>query len=306
MHRYFLPGLLVLFLSACQPEGGEPAQPAEPAAETPTVEDTVESSAERLDRVLAAQPEDAQARYAFRNPKETLELFGVEPGMTVVEGLPGGGWYTKILLPYLGAEGQLIGAAYELDMYALFPFATEEFLARQASWTTDWAAGAEGWRGDDGAAVTATRFGSMPAEVDGTVDAVLMVRALHNLARFENAGEGPFLTTALADAFRVLKPGGVLGVVQHHARDEMPDDWASGENGYLKKQTVIDAAAAAGFELVADVDINANPDDQPTTEDIVWRLPPNLSTSRDDPELRESLSAIGESNRMTLKFVKPE
>ncbi len=225
--------------------------------------------------------------------------------MTVVEALPGGGWYTKILLPYLGGEGTLIGAAYELDMYSLFPFANEEFLARQANWTTDWAAGAEGWRGDDGASIVATRFGSMPAEVDGTVDVVLMIRALHNLARFENSGDGPYLSTAFGDAFRVLKPGGVLGVVQHHARDDMPDEWATGENGYLKTQTVIDAATAAGFEFAEASDINANPNDQPTTDDIVWRLPPGLMTSQDNEELRAELAAVGESNRMTLKFVKP-
>jgi predicted methyltransferase len=191
-------------------------------------------------------------------------------------------------------------------MYALFPFATEEFMARQENWTTDFVAGAEGWRGDSGASVVATRFGSMPGDVDGTVDVVLMIRALHNLARFENAGDGPYLTTALADAYRVLKPGGVLGVVQHHARDDMPDDWANGQNGYLKKQRVIDAAIGAGFELVGESDINANANDQPTTDDIVWRLPPGLLTSEDDPDLRAELEAVGESNRMTLKFVKPE
>ena len=86
----------------------------------------------------------------------------------------------------------------------------------------------------------------------------------------------------------------------------MPDDWASGQNGYLKKQAVIDAATAAGFELADESDMNANPDDQPTTDDIVWRLPPGLLTSEDDPDLRAELEAVGESNRMTLKFVKPE
>ena len=297
--------LAVLGLAACQPAERPPAATEAPAAE-PAAATASESPAAPLTAVLAAQADDVQARYAFRHPAETLQFFGVEPGMTVVEALPGGGWYTRILLPYLGAEGSLIGAAYELDMYGLFPFANEEFLAQQANWTTDFAAGAENWRGDDGAGVTATRFGSMPAAADGSVDVVLMIRALHNLARFENAGEGPFLTTALTDAFRVLKPGGVLGVVQHHARDDMPDDWASGENGYLKKQFVIDAATAAGFELVGDSDINANPNDQPTTDDIVWRLPPGLLTSQDDPELRAELEAVGESNRMTLKFMKPE
>jgi predicted methyltransferase len=303
--RLLLLGIAAASLAACQSGEQPPAEamaPADNAAE-PAV---AASPAEALAGVLAAQPEDVQARYRYRNPAETLAFFGVEPGMTVVEALPGGGWYTKILLPYLGSEGTLIGAAYALDMYALFPFATEEFLAQQENWTTDFVAGAEGWRGDDGASVVATRFGSMPADIDGTVDVVLMIRALHNLARFENAGEGPYLTTAFQDAFRVLKPGGVLGVVQHHARDDMPDEWASGQNGYLKKQTVIDAATAAGFEFVDESAVNANPNDRPTTDDIVWRLPPGLLTSEDDPKLRAELEAVGESNRMTLKFKKPD
>lgn len=302
--RYFLTLLAATCLAACQPSGdtstttaADDAPETSPAAEAPT--------APSLDVILLAQPEDVQARYEHRHPKETLEYFGVEPGMTVVEALPGGGWYSKILVPWLGSDGSLIGVAYELDMYALFPFANDEFLARQANWPTDFEAGAASWGGDDGASVVATRFGSMPAEADGSVDVVLMIRALHNLARFENAGEGPYLTTAMNDAFRVLKPGGVLGVVQHHARDDMPDEWASGENGYLKKQTVIDAATAAGFEFAGESDINANPNDQPTTDDIVWRLPPSLATSGEDPELRAELEAVGESNRMTLKFVKP-
>jgi predicted methyltransferase len=302
--RLLILGIAAASLAACQSDE-QPANEAAGAADA-VAETAVEASpAELLAEVLAAQPEDMQARYPYRNPAETLAFFGVEPGMTVVEALPGGGWYSKILVPYLGSDGTLIGAAYALDMYALFPFATEEFLARQENWTTDFVAGAEAWRGDDGASVIATRFGSMPAEADGSVDVVLMIRALHNLARFENAGEGPYLTTALEDAFRVLKPGGVLGVVQHHARDDMPDDWASGQNGYLKKQSVIDAATAAGFELVDESDVNANPNDQPTTEDIVWRLPPGLLTSEDDPDLRAELESVGESNRMTLKFVKP-
>lgn len=301
--RYSLTLLAALALAACQPSGQE--APASDEAAAPEEAAATSPAPPTLDDILAAQPEETQARYAFRHPKETLEFFGVERGMTVVEALPGGGWYSKILVPLLGSEGSLIGAAYELDMYALFPFANDEFLARQANWPTDFEAGAASWSADDGASVVATRFGSMPAEADGSVDVVLMIRALHNLARFENAGEGPYLTTALADAFRVLKPGGVLGVVQHHGRDEMPDDWATGENGYLKKQTVIDAATAAGFELAGESDINANPNDQPTADDIVWRLPPSLATSRENPELRAELEAVGESNRMTLKFVKP-
>ena len=302
--RYLILLAAAAGLAACQPSSEQASAPAtEPAASEPEAAAAPEPAS--IDTILAAQPEEAQARYPHRNPKETLEFFGVERGMTVVEALPGGGWYTRILLPYLGGEGTLIGAAYEYEMYGLFPFASEEFMQRQANWTTDWAAGAEAWRGDDGASILATRFGSMPADADGTVDVVLMIRALHNVARFQNEGEGEYLDTALNDAYRVLKPGGVLGVVQHHARDDMPDEWANGATGYLKKQFVIDAATAAGFELDGESDINANPNDQPTTDDIVWRLLPGLRTSEDDDELRAELEAVGESNRMTLRFVKP-
>jgi predicted methyltransferase len=224
--------------------------------------------------------------------------------MTVVEGLPGRGWYTKVLLPYLGSEGHVIGGTYAMDMWPNFPFATEEFMKMQSTWVTDWPAGAEEWRGDSGATLAAFNLGSMPAEMNGTADVVFFARVLHNLARFES--KGGFLTAALADAYAVLKPGGTFGVVQHHARDEMTDDFADGSHGYLKKSFVISAAQSAGFEFVAETDINANPADQPTEEDIVWRLPPTLGTSGDNPELKAELEAVGESNRMTLKFRKPE
>ncbi|MEM1439829.1 MAG: methyltransferase [Pseudomonadota bacterium] len=257
-----------------------------------------------LQATLDAQPEEAQARYIWRHPGETLEFFGIEPGMTVVEGLPGGGWYTKILLPYLGSDGTVIGVDYALDMFPLFGFFSEERLEAKKTWATDWVKEADGWRDDDDAGVEAFVFGSRDAaQFDGRADAVLMVRALHNLARFES--EGGYLTTAMADAHAVLKSGGVLGVVQHEARAEMPDDWAGGQNGYLKRDFVIAAAEAAGFEFVEASDINANPADQPTAEEFVWRLPPSLNGARDNPELRDAMVAIGESNRMTLKFVKP-
>jgi predicted methyltransferase len=86
----------------------------------------------------------------------------------------------------------------------------------------------------------------------------------------------------------------------------MPDEFADGSRGYLKKGFVIAAAEKAGFEFVAESDVNANPKDQPSEDDIVWRLPPTLGTSGEDPELRAELEAVGESNRMTLKFRKPE
>ena len=261
-------------------------------------------AAEKLAAVLAEQPEEVQARYPYRHPAETLEFFGIVPGMTVVEALPGGGWYTKVLLPYLGSEGSLIGADYSRDMYPLFGFFDEEFLKEKETWVADFTADAKGWSGDDGASVTAFAFGSMPEEMKGTAEAVLFIRALHNLARFE--GEGGFLTAALEDAYDILKPGGIVGVVQHQARDGMSDEWAGGQNGYLKKSFVIAKMQETGFEFVAGIDINMNGKDQPTDEDKVWRLPPALATSRDNPELKAEMEAIGESNRMTLKFRKPQ
>lgn len=258
---------------------------------------------ERLAAVLAAQPETVQARYEWRHPQETLEFFGIEPGMTVVEALPGGGWYSKILLPYLGLEGKLVGADYSLDMYPLFGFFSDEILESKKTWVTDWSAEAQGWRGENDAAVSAFVFGALPEDMHGTADAVLFIRALHNLHRFEP--QGGFLSTALKNAHDVLKPGGVLGVVQHQAAEDKSDDWANGARGYLKKSAVIAFMQAAGFELVAESAINENPRDQPGEKDVVWRLPPTLSIEDGNEETADAMRAIGESNRMTLLFRKP-
>ncbi len=298
MHKYIL--LLAAFaVAACQPATESAPEPAAEEEATAAV-----TEQDRLAAVLEAQPEEMQARYAYRSPKETIEFIGIEPGMTVVEGLPGRGWYTKLLLPYLGSEGHLIGASYAMDLWPNFGFATEEFLETQSTWSTDWPVEAEEWRGDSGATIAAFNFGAMPESMAGTADAVFLARVLHNAARFESMR--PFLAELLGDCFTVLKPGGVLGVVQHHARDDMSDEFADGSKGYLKKAFVIAAAEAAGFEFVAESDINANPKDQPSEDDIVWRLPPSFATSREDAELKAQMEAIGESNRMTLRFRKPD
>lgn len=300
---------LTLILLGCNPS----PPPVEPQAGTPegpapatgagdeTAGET--GPAARLETVLAAQPEDVKARYEYRHPQQTLEFFGIEPGMVVVEALPGDGWYSRILVPYLGPDGRLVGANYAHDMWPKFGIFDQPFIDSMETWVQDWPTEAREWQGDDGAAVAAFEFGSLPADMEGTADAVLLIRALHNLARFE--GDGGYLTTALRDTYKVLKPGGVVGVVQHEAREEMPDQWANGNAGYLKEQFVIDRMKKAGFEYVASSDVNENPKDQPTTKDIVWRLPPGLQTSSEDPALRAQMEAIGESNRMTLKFRKP-
>ena len=297
MHRLFVL-LAMMTLIACN---------SEPTATTQTQEPQTETAAPQalsLAALLDAQPEKVKARYQYRHPQETLECFGIEPGMTVMEALPGGGWYSKILLQHLGNDGHLIGADYAPEMYAKFGFFDEEFMQSRETWIGDWTAEAESWRGDDDASVSAFVLGSLPTEMASTVDAVFLVRALHNLARFEP--DGGFLTAALQDTFKILKPGGIVGIVQHRSWDDMSDEWASGENGYLKQGFVIAQAQAARFQFVASSDVNMNDNDRPTEEEVVWRLPPSFDGSADDPEMRAAVEAIGESNRMTLKFVKPE
>lgn len=304
--------LLALGLAACQqsdaPDSAAQA-PADagapvtgPAVAAPEPEAALPAGA-ALAAVLAAQPEEVQARYAQRHPQETLEFFGIEPGMTVLEALPGGGWYTKILAPYLGVDGTLVGVDYDKALFPLFGFMSDEQLQAKETWPADWAAQARGWFDAPVATIDAYQFGSLPASLDGQLDAALFIRALHNLARFD--GQGGFLSTALADVYAALKPGGVLGIVQHMAPEDAPDEWATGAAGYLKKSAVIERATAAGFEFVAESPINENPADQPTVDDVVWRLPPTLMGSRDDPELAARRRAIGESSRMTLLFRKP-
>jgi predicted methyltransferase len=265
--------------------------------------DLVDHSAAELAKILSMQPAEVQTRYPARNPQQVLEFIGIKPGMTVVEALPGGGWYSKILLPYLGSDGHLVGSDYAVDMFPKFGFFSDERLEAKKTWIETWTAEAEGWRDDKSASISAYQMNSMPEYLDGTADAVVFIRALHNLARFNNDGE--YLTNSFAEAYRVLKSGGIVGVVQHLAPDDASDEWADGSNGYLKKAFVIKHMQDAGFEYAASSDVNLNPADKPEADDIVWRLPPSLSTSSDNPELKAKYMAIGESTRMTLKFRKP-
>ncbi|MEO1641684.1 MAG: methyltransferase, partial [Pseudomonadota bacterium] len=255
-----------------------------------------------LDTILMAQPEEAKARYDARNPAETIEFFGLEPGMTVVEALPGGGWYSKILVPYLGEEGTLVGAHYPNDMWARFGFG-EEWEKRAIARTEGWLASTEEWGIEGGATIASAIVTDMPDELNETADAVLFIRALHNLNRFdEDAG---YMTKTLAETMAVLKPGGIVGVVQHAAPESNPDEWTDGGRGYLKRSTIVAAFEEAGFELVDESDVNANPLDIPGEGDIVWRLPPSLSGTEEGTPERAAMETIGESNRMTLKFRKP-
>lgn len=323
IRSFLLAATASLSLLACSAaenaaeKGAEAGQTVtEAAANTSsTVQDTVENTVsnaslaklntEKLSAILAAQPESAKTRYDARNPGATLEFFGIEPGMTVIEILPGSGWYTKIISPYIGAEGHVIGADYNIDMWSEFGgFATPKFIEDRKNWAQNWVKDMTEGTSDDRSQLSAYTLGTLSAGTKGEVDMVLMIRIFHHLARFND--KGAYMDSALAELHGQLKPGGIVGIVQHEGPEENSDEWADGNNGYLKKSFVIAQMEKAGFELVGTSNVNENPRDTPTSDDNVWRLPPTLGTSREDIDLRAKMETIGESNRMTLKFIKPE
>jgi len=198
----------------------------------------------KLDLILAAQPEKVKVRFGARNPAETLEFFGVTPGMSVGEALPGGGWYTKILAPYLGEDGKLVGIDYTIDMWSEFSFANEAFIETKKNWPEDFVAKSAEWAPENGPKFAAMTFGTPVGDMAETLDAVLFVRAAHNLSRFET--EGGYLTQAMKTTYDVLKSGGIVGVVQHRAPAEWDDAAANGSAGYVKQANMIAAFEAAG------------------------------------------------------------
>ncbi|QNA82819.1 class I SAM-dependent methyltransferase [Sphingomonas sp. So64.6b] len=222
------------------------------------------------------------ARDQYRHPAETLAFFGVKPTDTVIEIWPGGGWYTEILAPYLSGKGTLyVAAASEKGMVAV---KAKQALQPEAYRTVKYAIF------PDGAGATA-----VPA---GTADAVLTFRNVHNW-RF---GETDKTQAAFDQMFAMLKPGGTLGVEEHR----LPEDQVGveeGKSGYMKQSSVIAYATKAGFKLVAESAINANPKDTHDYPKGVWTLPPTYEEGDAD---RARYAAIGESDRMTLKFVKPK
>ena len=300
--RYLITALCCLTMFACSEK--------QPATETPTsteqtelaTQDIAVASPALLDDILAEQPLDVKARYQYRNPKETLNFFGIKPGMKVLEVLPGGGWYSKILLPYLSSDSILLGADYSMDMWPNFDFGTEAFIKERAGWPAQWQVDAAAWAGENGAPALGYTLTTIAAEHHGTLDAVLFIRALHNLSRFETQGQ--YLTSTLALSNTLLKDGGIVGVVQHQAAETRDDAWADGSRGYLKKSFVIAEFDKAGFDLVSETAINQNPKDVPGDDDIVWRLGPGFYTSGDDEAMKAKYAEIGESNRMTLLFKK--
>lgn len=223
-----------------------------------------------------------KARDPARHPYETLRFFGIKPTMTVIELAPGGGWYTEILAPYLRDKGKLLGAAGSAESRG--GKAYRDKLAANAKVY------------DKVMPVVFEPPGRIELGAPNSADLVVTFRNLHN---WLGAGDDAVLTV-FKEVHKVLKPGGVLGVVEHRLPAKMTQD-AKASSGYMHEAYVIRMAESAGFKLDAKSEVNANPKDTADYEKGVWTLPPVLANKDQD---REKYMAIGESDRMTLRFVK--
>jgi predicted methyltransferase len=243
-----------------------------------------------ITRALAGshRSEANRARDVHRHPKETLLFFGLQPQMHVVEITPGGGWYTEVLAPVLRDKGRLYAAHNHVDEGA------SDYMRKSRDAYVD-------------------KLGKNPAVYDkvvvtsidapkhtdiapkGSADLVLTFRNVHNWTAAGN-DEANFRAF-----FEALKPGGVLGVVEHRAKEGTSVEDMK-RTGYMTEAYVIRLAERAGFKLAGKSEINANAKDTKDHRNGVWSLPPVLRGGAQD---REKFTAIGESDRMTLKFVKP-
>ncbi|MCJ2177307.1 class I SAM-dependent methyltransferase [Novosphingobium album (ex Hu et al. 2023)] len=234
---------------------------------------------------------DDRARDVYRHPSETLAFLGVRPDMKVGEFAPGGEWYSRLLGLYLGEKGNLVGLYADPVTLRMTPEAAARTRKAAEGYPAD-VASFTGLPADRFAAYT---LDAVPEAEKGTFDHVLIVRMLHNMMRSSVADSD---IKGMRD---LLKPGGLLGIVQHRAKADAPFEYANGANGYLREEDVIKFVEANGFELVATSEINANPNDSANWPGGVWTLPPTLALKDTD---RAKYQAIGESDRMTLLFRK--
>ncbi|HUG46693.1 MAG TPA: methyltransferase [Sphingomicrobium sp.] len=228
------------------------------------------------------------ARDRYRNPVQTLAFFGMRPSDTVVEIWPGGGWYTEILAPYLAAGGGRLILATPDGQVGGVAKLRDANPALYGSLTT----------------ATFPAFDSTARRVpDGTADVVVTFRNVHNWRMgYRRDDKADYSAEAFKQIYAMLKPGGILGIVDHRLPEEASDEREL-NSGYIKESTVKRAALEAGFRLAAESAVNANPKDTADWPKGVWTLPPSLALKEQD---RDEYLAIGESDRMTLKFVKPE
>lgn len=227
-----------------------------------------------------------KARDVYRHPAETLSFFGIKPSDTVVEIWPGGGWYTEILAPYLKDKGKLIVAAPSGNASANIG----RFLDSDAA--------VYGQVGRANFPILMGGTGVAP----GTADAVLTFRNVHNWRMGSYKADGAdYSAEAFKELYAMLKPGGVLGIEDHRLPESASDEQER-KSGYIKVSTIRRLAEQAGFRFAGSSEINANPKDTKDYPRGVWTLPPRFAEGDKD---REKYQAIGESDRMTLKFVKP-
>jgi predicted methyltransferase len=263
-------------LAACGPTAG-----AERAAAFDLHADTAIAAAVDAPTRTAAN----RNRDQYRHPRETLSFFGVRPDHTVVEIWPGGGWYTEILAPLLAEQGQYWAVANGLGGIDRLKAANPALYGKVRT-----------------AAFPAFNAGDTRVP-NGSADVVLTFRNVHNWRMgYQREDKQDYAPEAFRQIFAMLKPGGVLGIVDHRLPESAPDE-RERTSGYIKESTVRRLAEAAGFRFVASSPINANPRDTADHPNGVWTLPPSLALKDVD---REKYLAIGESDRMTLKFMKPK
>jgi predicted methyltransferase len=241
-----------------------------------------------LGKAIAGQQRSAEhkARDKYRHPQETLEFFDVKDNMTVVEVWPGAGWYTEILAPYLRDKGKLYAAHFSADAEEpYFKKGLKDFVDKLHDQPKVYGK------------VELTALQSpelLQIAPDGSADRVLTFRNVHNWMKSDQAA------AVFSAMYKALKPGGILGVVEHRNNALKPQD-TQAESGYVSEDYVIALARNAGFEFLGKSEINANSKD--TKDYPVWALPPSLALKDKD---REKYLAIGESDRMTIKFMKPD
>jgi predicted methyltransferase len=236
-----------------------------------------------IDAVMTGDHRNAanRARDVYRHPKETLAFFGVKPDSVVVETFPGAGWYTELLAPLLRDNGRYVAAFPAQSVKGLKNF-QDKLATKPALY-------------DKVKIVPIGVPDKLDIRPEGGADFVLTFRNVHNWIDDDN------VDAFMKSFFDALKPGGVLGLVEHRAKPDAKMKTAI-DMGYVTEAYVIKHALMAGFKLDAKSEINANPKDTKDYKSGVWTLPPTLTDGQTD---REKYLAIGESDRMTLRFVKP-
>lgn len=252
-----------------------------------TVTEAHDDDALRAALADKSRPVEDIERDAWRHPYETLTFFEVKPESKVLELWAGRGWYTQVLAPYVGGQGKLYVTAYA-------PQTGSEYLQKM---TAEFRERLTKMPYGDKVGIIEVNPPTVPLDfgMEGQLDVVLTFRNVHNWAK---AG---YEKDVYAQAFKALKSGGIFGVVEHRGPDGMTAE-QSAKSGYMSQAKVIEDVKAAGFELVEASEINANAKDTKDHPEGVWTLPPSLRLKEQD---KEKYMAIGESDRMTLKFRKP-